>query len=186
MAVNLYDSQRGWSRRSGAGLRGLGSVRNRKFYALHWKGAFPPLSCSNGFSALVWFCRSTTEADRALLIEGLLRLKCREAGALGERASEFVDAYDLRCDGCEGRSTSSQAVLESEEESPEEVLERYLLPDELSDTALLVIVGDEADYRRGVGAFGRVSGVLRESTTGCEPIREPADRRVLVQATADR
>ena len=160
------------SRRRGRGgeKKSLGTVHDQRFYAVRCLPLAGQGHCtmtmpfaSKPYNALVRVCvpfaRSVLqEAGLALLRHGLLQAVCCgcEGESMGEVLDELADEHGFNHNGRPAFASVH------EDETLDEVLDYFILPNGQADTGLLVVLGDEAAFRETLRCFVRVAGELRE------------------------
>lgn len=145
--------------------KALGTFYDQRFYAIrHLPGAdmvFPFAPAS--FSALIDL--HVPLGDDALrkialdLLEQGMRIAiCRghEAERMGEIIDELVDEHAFHHDG--------RTVYASvhEDENLEDVMEYFVLPNDQTDMAALVVLGEESAFRKTLRVFSAVTADVRE------------------------
>lgn len=154
------------SRRSLASERkSLGTIHDQKFYAIRNTGEKPlelPFS-TKPFNVMIELALPLSDdalrqIGIQLLKDGMCHATCRggEAERMGEILDDLIDEHGFSIDG--------HTVFTSvhDDESLEEVLEYFVLPNGLASTSLLVVIGDEASFHNLVRCFGSTAADLRE------------------------
>ncbi len=145
--------------------RNLGIIHDQKFYALrHIIGKSLELPFKDRqFNALLQVSRPLPESVMREIALTLLQNGMRSAlcwGTEAEQMTEIIDEIiDEREFSLEGRT--AYATLH-EDESLTEVIEYFILPNDLADTGLLVVIADETEFKNTVMAFGQTVKGLRE------------------------
>jgi len=160
------------SRRRGvcADAKSLGTVHDQRFYAVRYlpasqaeEGRFDLPIPRRAFNALIYAAVPLAEArlrDLALTLlrHGLRQAVCcgPEAEAMGEMIDAMADDHEITHDG--------RSVLASihDDESLDEVIDYFILPNGIAETSLLVVLGDEVAMRDTLRSFARVTGDMRE------------------------
>lgn len=150
----------------------LGHLHEQEFYAVrHVSGdalsiPFQP----RPFTALIHTRRNLGESQmtaiaRILLEHGLAYALC--IGEHGERMSQVLDALiDEHEYALNDMTVFSNA---SHEESIDEAMEYFVLPSGLSDTGLILSIGDESDLEDATSVFDSLLGSEAPATEASEP-----------------
>ena len=158
--------------RAGKQSKTLGRLHGQKFFVAR-ANAMGEVAWPFGprpFSAMVEIRREAGEDALARLAEGLFSHGCRGAVCRGAASDRCRDVFDRVADDSKffrpgGYSPWSMVY----EEEFEEALAYFTLPTGQTDTGLLVVVGDEADFRQAAGGFGRFVGRAAEWLAEVEP-----------------
>lgn len=142
----------------------LGTLHEQRFFALRTSGGdlrfpFP----AGPFTVLVDMSVPVEDAVLRSYAGALIDHGCVQAVCRGEESERLVDIFNSLAErgDLDGNGTPFTA-MGMDDEPLDEAIEYFVLPCGLAQTGLVMVIGDQNDFRNAIRGFSSAAGAARE------------------------
>ncbi len=157
----------GFDMRALSGLVGgmsLGTLHEQRFFALRASGGELRFPFPRGpFTVFVDIAGPVEDAALGRYAEALISHGCVQAVCRGEDSDRLVDIFNALAERGELDADGVPFTAMGVDEEPlEEAIEYFVLPCGLAQTGLVMVIGDQGDFRNAIRGFSSAAGAARE------------------------
>ena len=153
----------------------LGTIHDQKFFAIRAGSAdlrFP--FSPRPFTAMVDVPRKVDDSILESYATALISHGCVQAVCRGEESERLLEIFDSLAEkGDLDRNGFPFTTMGMDDEPLHEAIQYFVLPCDLAQTGLLVVIGDAGDFQNTIQGFSTAAGAIKEDIG--EPVYTDAD-----------